>query len=384
MKVVFVVGTGDYTGAAKMAHEYAKVGRSHGWDILFIVGDPPQSSCDKLADFLKKDSFNFVQEKGFTRLRSESLIRRVTKIIQLYNPSFILSTVQIDLKITGPASRRANKPILVFDQTIHYFFGLPFIRYLKKVFFGKEMQKAHAIIAVGEAVRMQAIKEFCCAPKNVYVVPNGIPVSSKEHFSRNLLSGRRSLLRGLNVGRIDAQKGQHLIIEALNALKGDNKNISFDFVGDVTPNCESSEIYKARCLSDIRTYNQVKYIRFLGWKSNIKMLLTKYDFYVHSALWEGFPIAVLEAMAASLPVIMTDCVGRLPGFCDGSHGWIVKKGDSIALADAIESMLNLDAKKRMRMGSNCRNLILERYDIKTTGSLFVSTCERVIQDFSNK
>lgn len=385
MKVVFVVGAGDYTGAAKMAHEYAKVARNSGWDIFFIVGDPPSSDCDKLSDFLKKDAFDFVQEKGFTLLRSESLIRRVSKIIKSYKPDFVLSTVQIDLKITGPASRRAGKPVLVFDQTCHYFFGPFFIRYLKKLFFGKEMQKALAIITSGEAVRSQAIKDFFCNPDKVYVVPNGINV--QERISINNGSKLpKSGIYGLNVARIDPQKGQQIALESLSVLIKEGLDLKLHCAGTTTLNHPASCRYFDQLNQNIKRHDLHNYFTLLGWRSDVSELLLQYDFYFHCSLWEGpfLPVSLLEAMACGIPVIMTDCAGVPAGFLNGIHGWIVKAGDSNDLAEAMRKMYHKTAEQRIKMGTHCKKLVLERYDIKKTGSLFVSTCERVIQDFSNK
>jgi len=385
MKVVFVVGAGDYTGAAKMAHEYAKIARNSGWDIFFIVGDPPPSDCDKLSDFLKKDAFDFAQEKGFTLLRSESLIRRVSKIIKSYNPDFVLSTVQIDLKITGPAARRSGKPVLIFDQTYHYFFGSFLIRYFKKFFFGKEMQKALAIIATGETVRNQAVQEFFCDPKKVYVVPNGVSFQERDSIN-NVSKLPKSDIVGLNVARIDPQKGQQIALESLSVLIKEGFDLKLHFAGTTTLNHPASTRYLDQLNQNIKRHKLYNFFTLLGWRSDVSKLLMQYDFYFHCSLWEGpsLPVSLLEAMACGIPVIMTDCAGVPTGFLNGIHGWIVKTGDSNDLAEAMRKMYNMTADQRIKMGTHCKNLVLERYDIKKTGNLFVSTCERVIQNFFKK
>lgn len=382
MKVIFVVGNGDYTGAAKMAHEYAKVGRSSGWNIFFIIGDPPKPGFDCLSSFLRSDNFPFIEYRGFTKLRSNLLIKKLKLFIKTFNPNFVLSTVQIDLKIVGPACRQLKVPFVVFDQTVHKFFGSCIEKFLKKIFFGFEMRQAAGVVAVGEAVRDQAIKSFFCSQNKVVVVPNGIIVPALRQRTVRLLSADRDSIFGLNVGRIDPQKGQHLLIQALNIISKNNKTICIDFAGDSTPNHEESENYKEQCFKDAFFYHLNDRIRFLGWQCNIKNLFLKYDFYVHSALWEGpaLPLALLEAMSLGLPIIMTDCAGTPPFFKEGIHGWVVKSGDVNALASALIKINFLSKPQRMKMGIQCKKLVEKHYNIKNTGKQFVSACEAFLQN----
>ena len=381
MKVVFVVGAGDYTGAAKMAHEYAKIGRNSGWDILFIVGDPPKAGFDCLSSFLRRDKFTFIEQHGFTKLRSNTLINKLRFAIKTFNPDFVLSTVQIDLKIVGPVCRKLKIPYVVFDQTVHTFFGSCIAKLLKNIFFGFEMRQAAGVIAVGEAVRTQAIKSFFCRPGNICVIPNGTSVSANPKKTVRKFFTDKYCIYGLNVGRIDPQKGQHLLIQALNVISKSNKNIFIDLAGDSTPNHKESENYKTRCINDANTYRLNSQVRFLGWQHNIKTIFRNYDFYVHSALWEGpaLPLALLEAMSFGLPIIMNDCAGKPPFFKQGIHGWIVKSGDVNSLVYALVQMNNLSKAKRMQMGIQCRRLVEKHYNIENTGKLFVSACEGFLQ-----
>jgi glycosyltransferase involved in cell wall biosynthesis len=244
------------------------------------------------------------------------------------------------------------------------------------------MRDAQAVIAVGPAVKEQAIREFGCRPERLQVVPNGIVTTDYQSPQTVRRSDSKSKLRGLNVGRIDAQKGQRILALALGLVRDNGGELQLDLVGGVTPNHAASEQYHQELHSDITQLDLKERLHFLGWRSDVKNLLAggEYDFYVHAALWEGppLPLSILEAMASGLPVILTDCVGRPEGFVDDLHGRIVKAGDPQQLAKAIEWMCTLSADERQAIGENCRRLAVERYDVAVTGKHFVELCEQAL------
>ncbi|MFA7343726.1 MAG: glycosyltransferase family 4 protein [Terrimicrobiaceae bacterium] len=381
-QLIIVVGSGDYTGACKMAHLYGREFRAQGWQVTFIVGDPPRGDSTRLADVLREDGFAVLEESGFFRLRDPGLIARVRKTVKAISPAFVLSTVQIDLKIVGPVCRGLEIPYIVFDQTLHKFFGKWPLPWFKKMFFAREMRAARAVVAVGPAVRDQAVKEFGCQTERTFVVPNGIVTADYHGERQEVPTHRGERVRGLNIGRIDPQKGQQVLAEALATVCASGVKMQIDLVGGATPNHPVSENYFRELQEVIRRLQIGEVVHFLGWRSDVRSLLADYDFYVHSALWEGppLPLSVLEAMASGLPVILTDCVGRPGGFVDGVHGRVVEAGDSRSLADALSWMALLSQKERADIGENCRKLAVERYDVSVTGKQFVEICESVIRE----
>ena len=76
-------------------------------------------------------------------------------------------------------------------------------------------------------------------------------------------------------------------------------------------------------------------IQWLGPCDNIPGLLKTASVLVHASLWEGMPNAVLEAMAARLPVIGTAIEGTEDLVIPGQTGWLVPPGDSEALSGAL-------------------------------------------------
>jgi len=94
------------------------------------------------------------------------------------------------------------------------------------------------------------------------------------------------------------------------------------------------------------------------------------DIFVLPSYAEGVPIAMLEALAAGLPTIVTP-VGGIPSVLqDGEHALFVPPGDQVALSAAI-SRLAQDGALRARLGATARLHILERYGIERSAQKYL-------------
>jgi|GEM_PF-167800 glycosyltransferase involved in cell wall biosynthesis len=88
-----------------------------------------------------------------------------------------------------------------------------------------------------------------------------------------------------------------------------------------------------------------------------------FDIFVFPSYREGFPNAVLEASAASLPIITNDALGCTDSVIDGLTGYIVPLGDFSSLSAKME-LLHSDKQLRKRLGQNGRRRALDLYNPK--------------------
>jgi len=99
--------------------------------------------------------------------------------------------------------------------------------------------------------------------------------------------------------------------------------------------------------------------QLIGLRSDVPRLLGASDLYLSSSHWEGLPVAMLEAMAAGLPVVATR-VGDVPRVIDPSCGVLVPARDPGALANAIAALLADPARLR-RLGAAARARAREHF-----------------------
>jgi glycosyltransferase involved in cell wall biosynthesis len=106
-------------------------------------------------------------------------------------------------------------------------------------------------------------------------------------------------------------------------------------------------------------------VRFTGIRRDVQALLPAFDVACLSSVHEGVPITVIEAMAAGLPVVATDCGSLRDMVTDGDQGFIVPVGDSAALAARLLTLAE-DPELRRRQGDAARDRAEKRYSIVET------------------
>jgi glycosyltransferase involved in cell wall biosynthesis len=127
----------------------------------------------------------------------------------------------------------------------------------------------------------------------------------------------------------------------------------------------------------------VDQVVFLGERSDARSLLGAMDIGVSASHEEGFSNAILEFMAAGVPVVATNAGGNAEAVEDGITGFIVPIGDHKRIADAI-SRLMADDGLRGRMGKAARSLVCEKFSIKACVAGYESVYKRVMEGNQGK
>jgi glycosyltransferase involved in cell wall biosynthesis len=101
-------------------------------------------------------------------------------------------------------------------------------------------------------------------------------------------------------------------------------------------------------------------VHFVGYQQDIWTWLAACDVFALSSDWEGMPNAVLEAMAAGLPVVATAVGGTPDVVVQGTTGLLVPPDDATALAAALDRLIH-DPDLRRMMGAAGRQRVRARF-----------------------
>lgn len=140
--------------------------------------------------------------------------------------------------------------------------------------------------------------------QRVSVIPNGVEFDRFQSAGACDLSplgipaGARVLV---SVGRLHPQKGYDLLIEAIAPLLADQPGWQLLIVGEGPARFDLER--------QIREAGLEGRIHLPGYRDDVPSILAAADAFVLASRWEGMPNAVLEAMAAGLPVVATDVEG---------------------------------------------------------------------------
>ena len=218
-------------------------------------------------------------------------------------------------------------------------------------------------LAVSRGVRDYLVSQGGLNLAKIRVVANGVDVAALD-TARPGDAVRRDLglpagapVIGL-VGRLDHWgKGHKELLAAMAQIQARHP-VHALIVGGGRRMDEVREMAAGLGLADA--------VHFLGPRRDVPDLLNAMDIFVLPSHSEGVSLALLEAMAAGLPVIAT-AVGGLPEVVqDGDNGLLIPPRDSAALAAALERLLTDPALVR-RLGANARTLVREHYSLDRLG-----------------
>ncbi|OGO59961.1 MAG: hypothetical protein A2029_14820 [Chloroflexi bacterium RBG_19FT_COMBO_47_9] len=144
------------------------------------------------------------------------------------------------------------------------------------------------------------------------------------------------------VGRLREEKGFDVLLEAAAmVIHQSDHPIKFMIIGAGELADPLKTLARKLQISD--------HVIFTGPRSDIEFLLSGMDLFVCSSFWEGFSTAVLEAMAAGVPVLATDIPGNRELITAGINGWMIQPRDAVALANEILKIIKLPDENRQNI-----------------------------------
>ena len=242
------------------------------------------------------------------------------------------------------AARMAGVPVVI--STLHNCHNWAKNPVLGGIY-GANARLADHVIAVSDEVRDYAVEHIHVDPKKLSTIANAVPLSrfGRDAAARNSVRAEFGISSGAPlvgiIARLTEQKDHDNFLHAAKIILRDQPEAKFLVVGE-GPLAES---LKALSLS----LGIDRSVMFCGNRSDIPAVMSALDVLVFSSRWEGLPVALLEGMASSLPVVSTR-VGGVPGVIqNGETGVLVPPADSQSLADACLLLIK-DPALREKMG----------------------------------
>jgi len=297
-----------------------------------------------------EDIFPNIPEFRLTSFYNRNAIKQVSRLRKL------LASNQIDLvhahdfyssllgiaagRLSGVKVIACQRHLKLSDRRVHHLGTSVIHRF------------ADRLLVNSDAIRARILDQRIAHPRKITVIRNGVASRStlrseaRSSIHRELAIDDRASLVGM-VARLDPIKGHRFFIEAAADVLRCNPDTHFVLIGDGPLRSEIAERLESAGLTDR--------VHMLGDRSDVAQLISSLDLLVLSSLHEGLPNAVMEAMAAGVPVVATAVGGTRELITDGETGFLATPADSEALAKQINfALLNGDARTRITAAARKR------------------------------
>ena len=217
---------------------------------------------------------------------------------------------------------------------------------LRKIFF----KRLHFIIVgISKSVADSANNVYGLTAKLIY---NGIPF---EKFINSIIRHNNPVKILICVANFKSMKNHRLLINAFEKAKSIKDNLKLWLIGE------------GPLLQEIKNLVQWKNLQedviFWGTRNDIKDLLSSSDIFISTSRYEGFGLAIIEAMAAQKPVIVPQ-VGGIPEVVEnGKTGILISQLDESNFANAMIE-LSTNSSLMKKMGKNGVDVVKKKFDIK--------------------
>lgn len=296
--------------------------------------------------------------RGPFRYRLGSMIgsRAVHSILHRTPRAAVVCNTFRDLQTTGPIAAAYRLPIVwrARADTFVPWSGLNRDTLSQAVQFVNEhvcrvitTTRYEANAMVDQGVRSELVR----------TVYNGVPMycsgarARGEALRRHLGIPGESVV-GATVARLIPQKGYEVLLPAMAAALPDAPECHLIIAGDITLDPQGSA-YKEKLWRLRRELGLEGIVHFLGFTDDVAAVLNAADFLVHPAMVEPFGTALVEGMAAALPIIAPDLPGPREILSDGESALFHEPGNTEELTRCIVQLAK-DSRMRASLGAKGR------------------------------
>ncbi|HVX35946.1 MAG TPA: glycosyltransferase [Hyphomicrobium sp.] len=214
------------------------------------------------------------------------------------------------------------------------------------------------ILSCSKAVEQEFERLGVGLPGRSTILPNAIGIADIAATAERARVSRANLRPTIAmVSRLDAIKDHATLLRAFAVVKRDKPDAELWIIGDGP--------LRARLDAQARMLGISDSTRFLGNRVDIGNLLGQVDVFAFSTTRdEGFGIALIEAMAAGIPIVASDVAACREVLADGEAGLLVPSSDEIAMASALNNLLG-SPELRKRLAQKALQRVRSEYSIES-------------------
>lgn len=371
LKLTFVISSLSSGGAERVMSTMANYWAKKGWGITLITLDSVDSDFYKLHPDIKRVALGLTGESSNLLMAIKNNFVRIVRLrreIRASKPDAIICFMEKTNILTLIATRGLGVKVVVSERTdpAHHEVGRLW-NYLRRVTYSL------ADIIVAQNNQVKKWLEETVAGAKVVVIPNPINYQNEEteQISLNAFVGRKENIRTVvAMGRLGFEKGFAMLINAFAKITHSYPEWLLVIFGEGEERNNLTRLAHNLGISDK--------IFLPGTFKNSMSLLRQADLFVMSSRFEGFPNALLEAMACGLPVISTDCPsGPREIIRDGVDGILVPPENVDALAGAMDRLMS-DENERKRLAARAPE-VLERFGLEKIMGMWEETINELLE-----
>jgi glycosyltransferase involved in cell wall biosynthesis len=325
--VLLIIPNLGYGGAQRVFNDLANV-LSKDFDVIEcafnVDGASYYRTTNKIVYLDVPGGANFFS-KAFYFVRRIQRLRRIKKSLNVHVTISHLEGADYINLLTSTEDKKicCVHGSKIFDRNIHGALGM--LR--KKILIPAIYAVADKIVAVSDGVANEFITEFGIARSKVGIINNGFDLREIQSRAEQLVGKAEWIFSKpvlITHGRLAREKNHQLLIHlvALPRLRGKTRVV---IIGDGPLH---DELYTLAVSMGLNTWTAKRDdvamgdadVCFLGFQSNPFPFLRRASLYVFPSLNEGFPMALVEAMACGLPVVSSNCPHGPSEILNGGDG----------------------------------------------------------------
>lgn len=385
MKILQVIPDLRVGGAERVAINLCQgfVDKGHQVLLVSIKSGGPQEKILPQSDLFSLQILGLQRSSILRPLHffrdSRKLQHKLSSVLRSFQPDVVQTHIpEDDLYLSRACEKTgigAHIPIVHSLQFHLHRKSLDLRSRLRLRLFKRALQRAATVLAVSGAVKEKVLELTQLPDSSVQVLHNGVDLRPFQNLAKKD-EVRKSLGLPLNrpiifgVGRFHPAKNYPMFVRASALVHETHPDALFVLVGDGE---ERAPIEAA-----IHKTKMKEHWRLLGQRGDVPQCLKIADLFVQSSDWEGFPVAVIEAMAAKLPVIATEVAGVGEVIQHQKNGWLIPPGNEHELADAIRHLLD-HPQEAQELAKQAEKLAWEHYNLEAWTRRAESILQRALR-----